>query len=225
MVWHLISKYKHKITTIFYVALIISTLSLLNSCQDSLGYDPNVQIQEVGKDTTVIPPDDKELPTVFDIDSASFFFSETVKYRHSYKNYRWNGRSIRKIFRIDTSKENIKLWINWKMVSTNKDTDYNHMRMDRVVKFELIFAAIIDKSTFKLDKKPEDQRWFQLSIKSITKDIIYDFQYPRLDASIHFIEHNREAGMLNFYIVAKPPIYAPVQTKKFEGMVYLYYKK
>jgi len=224
MVSHLISKYKDKFVSITFMAILIATVSLLSSCEDSLGYDPHVTIQEVGKDTTVIPPDDNEQPTVFDIDSISFKFIETVKYRHYYKTYTWRGKSLKKIFKIDTSGQNIKLWIDWKMVSTNKDTDYHHIRMDRVVKFEMIFAAILDTRTYKLDKTPEEQRWFKLYIKNMQKNRVYDFEYPRLDASIHFLEHNREAGMLNFLISAKPPVYAPVQTRKFEGLVYIYYK-
>jgi hypothetical protein len=225
MEWHLISKNKRKLLFTANIAILLLLSVFLNSCQDSLGYDPNVSITPIGKDTTLLPPDDDQTPTLFTIDSVKTSFKEIIRIRHGYKTYHWFGQTVMKQIKFDTSNSKKKLWIKWAMISKNKDSDYMPIRIDRVVGFEIAFAAILQARAFNLDLDKESRRWFSLKIKRIRTQKIYEFDRKDLDAKITFVENDKQEGVLKFLLSASIPLHAPFQTKKFEGLVELYYKK
>jgi hypothetical protein len=225
MEWHSIFKHRKKLLFIANIAIFLLLSLFLNSCQDSLGYDPNVSISPIGKDTTTLPPDDEQTPTVFTIDSIIGSFKETIRNLHSYKTYRWHGTTVKKEIKFDTSNSKKKLWIKWAMITTNKDTDYIPIRIDRVVGFELVFAAVLHTRSFDLDLDKDSRRWFLLRIKRARTQKVCAFDRKDLDAKITFVENDKTNGILKFLLMAKIPLHAPFQTKLFEGFVEIYYKK
>ena len=224
---HLIFKYRKKMKIFVQLSALFLVLLLLNSCQDSLGYDPNTTVSKIGQDTIIAPPDTNETPQIITIDSVSATFREFVIYHRMLKQSVWTGKTIRRRILFDTTGVAKKIWIDWAMVSDKRDADYivQH-RIDRVYKFEVLFGAILEPKTFNLDKDKKAMRWFSLYLKRMSNDKLYEFNTSNdLDAKIIFVDNDKEEGKLTFLLSASLPIRAPFQVKKFEGLINIFYKK
>ncbi len=224
MEWHLIFNNK-RIVTMSKILLIFLFGAFLNSCQDSLGYDPHVNINPIGKDTTLLPPDDGNKPTVYIIDSIKASFKEVIRRRHRYYTFKWSGVTERKLIKFDTSNSKKKLWIEWTMKSKSKDSDYQPLRIDRIVGFEMKFAALLQTRTFLLDMNKDSRRWMMLKIKRTRTQKVFKFEQKSIKSKIIFIENDKQKGILKFMLSAQLPFHQPFQTKRFFGLVEIHYKK
>lgn len=214
-------KYLVQVSALFLVLL------LLNSCQDSLGYDPNISVNKIGQDTIIAPPDTNQTPTIITIDSVKATFREFAVYHMKLQQNIWTGRTIKRRIMFDTTGPNKKIWIDWSMVSNKSDEYYINMhRIDRVYKFEIVFGAVLQPTSYSLDKDKKALRWFSLVLKKIHNDRFYEFNNTNhLDAKIIFINNDKAEGKLTFMVTANLPIRAMFQVKKFEGLIDVFYKK
>lgn len=224
MAWHLIFNIK-KISELALVLGAALLIMFLNSCKDSLGYDPNVEIQEIIKDTIDIPPDDSNTGNTIKVDSIKFTFREIVKINNFITDFSWDGLAIKKEFKIDTANNQTSIWIDWEMESKARDTDYiNTRRLDRITSFELNFAASLNSREYLLQKSRESRRWFAINIKKIRDDNIYNYHSNMMRSHLQILELDRRRGIIKMFIVSELPPQSPLQIRRFEILLEVFYK-
>jgi len=224
MEWHLIFNIKKliKLSSLVWIALFVL---FLNSCKDSLGYDPNVEIQEIIKDTIDIPPDDSNIHNIIKIDSTKYSFREIVKIDNSTTDFYWEGVAIKKSFKIDTAYNQTLIWIDWEMESKAKDTDYmNTRRLDRVTSFELNFAAALNSREYLLQNSRESRRWLSINIKKIRGNNIYNYLSNMMRSNLQILELDRRRGIIKMFVVSELPPHSPFQIRRFEILFEIFFK-
>ena len=201
------------------------SLIVISSCKDSLGYDPNVQVTEILRDSVIKPPDDNN-PRQFVVDSIRTVFNESYKHNGRYFEIPWFPKTINRKIVMDTSAANKMLWIDWTVESNNSDNDYRGMnRMDRVAGFELNFSALIENRRFNLDGTRERNRWFKLLMKKFMNGSITEFSENSLKATLVILDIDRANGTMRIMLESEIPFNAPFQTKRFSGIIDIFYKK
>lgn len=197
----------------------------LNSCKDSLGYDPNVEIQEIIKDTIDILPDDSNIHNEIIVDSTKYICREIVKINNSTSDYFWEGLATKKVFKIDTSYNQFFVWIDWEMSSKAKDTDYlNTQRLDRVTNFQLNFAASLKSREYSLQNNRESRRWFALNIKKIRENLNYNYHSNMMRSNLQILELDQRRGVLKMFIISELPPHSPFQIRRFEILLEIFFK-
>jgi hypothetical protein len=220
-----------------YIFLAVFVMSLgIYSCDSSLGYDPNVQITKINKDTTSNSPDSSNKEVIFNLDSIRFDgFKETVFIKQDHEPQPpkrilldWNYYVVSKNIRIDTSDTDTKLWIDLDLI--NKDPDnapkYKDI-IDRVVSFNLSFAAVLNTQIFKLDDPSKNTRWFELSVKGLQQNNNGTFNGSQIPSQMVILENNREIGYIKILLESIPleNLHNNIKIEKFSGFIWLYYKK
>lgn len=212
---------KKVINIIFIVAFIIANYS----CEDSLGYDPNVTINEIIKDTTDVSPSDTAKQTVFKVDSINSYFKEYVKFGYGHKEYNWFGKTVKKSIRLDTSNNKTILWLDWHVESLLNDNDYRGTgRIDRVNRFELQFEAILDSRTYELNLDKQLKRKLIVEFVRMKSGPTLRVEPSQYHAQFFVVRNDRKEGILTmmFVVDIKPGI--PLQVKRFDGLIHIHYK-
>lgn len=206
--------------TIFLIVVILS------SCQDPLGYDPNVSVSKIGQDTIIAPPDTVTTPTIIKIDSINVSFKEYFMYQMRLREHTWTGKTTRRKILLDTAGINNKIWIDWAMVSNVPDEYYFKEHLDsKVNNFELIFGAVLQPDAIRLNKDKKSLRWFSLGLKRLPNQKIYVFNPSNnLNTKIMLINNNKSQGKVTLLLTSDLPMRAPFLVKKFEGLIDIYYK-
>ncbi len=206
--------------TIFLIVVILS------SCQDPLGYDPNVSVSKIGQDTIIAPPDTATTHTIITIDSINASFKEYFIYHMRLREHKWTGKTTRRKILLDTAGVNNKIWIDWAMVSDVPDEYYLKEHLDsKVNNFELIFGAVLQPDAIILNKDKKSLRWFSLELKRFPNQKIYVFNpLNNLNTKIMLINNNKSQGKLTLLLISDLPLRAPFLVKKFEGLIDIYYK-
>jgi hypothetical protein len=214
-----------------FLAILIISFGI-NSCDSSLGYDPNVQITKINKDTTDKLPDTNTIITNYNVDSVRFVnFQEGIHRQghdlppHDIVN--WTPRVLSKNITIDTSEVYTKLWMDLDLDSPDWDTDLKYIGVkDRVVRFKLNFSAVLNKPTFPLEDTEKNNRWFELSVKTMP-DRITTFNGNQLKSQIVFMEENRDLGYIKLFLegLSSNMMGPKMKVEKFTGFIWIYYKK
>lgn len=212
------------ITLIFIVGIISS---MLNSCKDSLGYDPNVQILPLIKDTVQIPPKGNDTAiTKVTIDSLKIVLKEQYKTSKNTYYFYWIGRITQKEIILDTAAKANFLWFSLAMQTSRSDKDFtDDYRWDWVKEFEIKFAAIAEQQSIVLDREKVDNRWFSMTLKkSSHMEKTYNYNKTELNTQLNIIDHDFDKKMIRLSFISSLPVDAPFFTKQFTGSITLYYK-
>jgi hypothetical protein len=214
-----------------YIEIVILSFGIY-SCDSSLGYDPNVQITKLNKDTTDNLPDTTKIITNFNVDSIKFVdFQEGIhRQGHDLPPHDvivWVPRILRKNIVIDTSGIYTKLWMYLDIYSPDQDIDLKYKGvLDRVFKFKLNFAAVLNKLNYNLDDIEKNNHWFELSIKSMPYQFTI-FNGSQLNSQILFLEENRDLGYIKLFLegIHSDMMIPKLKVEKFSGFIWIYYKK
>lgn len=208
------------LTFIIFIAGILA----LSSCKDSLGYDPNVYITPVSNDTIDKP---KDTPvTAYRLDSIRYSFLESIKMKNHIEDFPWFGVVVNKNIKIDTAKNNPYIYIELGLANRISDDDPAFRdRIDRVVGFDLLFGNEILQKTYNLNLSKEAKKWFNIRFRKIRKTDEFRFSMDELNAQLTIFDNDKENGILKLSLNAQIPEFVPIQTKRFSGIIYIYYKK
>lgn len=216
------------LSLIFPAFLIFGMFSLfLYSCKDSLGYDPNVQIYPLIKDTVQIPPGGNDTAiTKVTIDSLKILLKEQYKANNRLFYFYWEGKIVNKEIILDTAAKANFLWFSLAMQTTKTDREFtNDYRWDWVKEFEIKFAANAEQQSIVLDKDKADNRWFSLTLKKSSHMMdIYTYSKFELNSQVSIIDHDFEKKTIKISFISTLPVNAPFFTKQFTGVITLYYK-
>jgi hypothetical protein len=208
----------------FLIIVIITTGFLaMNSCKDSLGYDPNVEIISLTKDTMTVP--DQPSTKVYMVDSIRYIFNEMGQFGPLPD---WIGKSDYLSLQMDTSSNPFTIYLNWEMRNTKNDNDYMMMRNDYVMGFQLNFVAKLSKATYILNSDSTHGKWFSLCMRNIHKDHIdyFSSMYNNdLTSQINIVRLDTNLGMLQLYLQSRFRDDIPYNIKGFNGNISIFYKK
>jgi hypothetical protein len=213
--------------SIFIILIVFITGLIIYSCDDSLGYDPNVKITKINVDNG----DDNENPfppQKFKVDSIQYLFKEVDNISGSYwdKYFEWKHRIIKSEFFLDTSHADLELWIELEM--ENNQLDKEHLdsgRVDRVTRFELLFNAPLTGPSFWLMNKQKDRRWLKLYIRNMEHNKEYEYNGSELwGPSLFISENNRSKGQLKLILSTDIRTKDKLRVEKFFGYINLFYK-
>jgi hypothetical protein len=204
---------------------VLLSISLFISCKDSLGYDPNVQVTEIVKDTVLRPPDDNA-PTSFVVDSVKASFKESFKVENRFFDIPWLDLTISRKIIMDTSNSDKLIFIDWKVESRNIDDDFRGMRrIDRVVGFEMNFTGILQTRKFILDDNRDKGNWFKLRIKKFQNQAVNEYTQNSVNAELSILDIDKVRGVIRLVLVVEIPRNSPIQSKRFSGIIDLFFKK
>ncbi len=216
---------KNKIKYLLFILTIVLIFSITQSCKDSLGYDPNVEITKIIKDTVNIDPEDPQTKFI-NIDKWDISFKEFYQEGRMLKDQKWDfAVPFHKIL-IDTSNQYIRLWMEMDFVNNKPDIEYSN-RKDRVLNFRIKFVAeLYTETIYNLVEKTNERRWSEITIRDLRKAVGANFIIPGSESRSQFFleEINLRAGYLNFIITNDFTKYPYISTRYFRGTIKLYFK-
>lgn len=210
---------------LIYIILIFPIVSFIQSCEDSLGYDPNVEITKIVNDTVKIDPDDPQNKFIV-IDKWEILFKEFYQEGRMLKDQKWEFKVPFNKILIDTSGDFLKLWMEMDFVNDKPDVDYKN-RHDRILSFRLKFAAeLYTETIYNLNEKTFERRWSEVTIRDQRRVGDANFIIPGSESrsQIELQEINIKNGYLNFIILNDFIKYPYLSTRYFRGYIKLFFK-
>ena len=221
---------------------VICVLTLIYSCKDSLGFDPNVVITSITKDTVTTPTNPPD--SAFSVDSLRYNFNEVTFLKRDPAPHReakafifsWPCRFTKKDMVIDTgSKPYISL--DWFVESNINYKDYaGSGRVDRIAAFHLVFAKEISQNTlYSLDKDIEHKEWIEVELNSfpdMRKPMVKKSYYgngqtkEKVNAQIRIIDFDKANRFLKLsldILLPDDPFKYYYQTKNLSGTIIIFF--
>lgn len=197
----------------------------IQSCEDSLGYDPNVEITKIIKDTVKIDPEDPQTKFIT-IDKWDITFKEFYQEGRVLKDQKWDFTILSHKILIDTSNRFPKLWMEIDFANNLPDTDYKN-RHDRVLNYRIKLAAeLYTETIYNLNEKINERRWSEITMRDLRRAGGVNFIIPGIESRSQIIleEINLRAGYLNFIVSNDFVKYPYLNTRYFRGNIKLYFK-
>ncbi len=213
---------------IYLIIPCLLTLLIINNCENSLGYDPNVVVhkieEKIGKDTSENEP----VNTRFKVDSVFFSFYEIYPDAfNKTKKLKWFYRTLHKEIYCDTTEEMTHIKLNLKF--ENKDmTDqfyvYNKV-VDRILDFELFFSTQLNPVYFfyPLDDTTPNSKWIKLTAKNLHLQRDYEFTGASATSHIFLYEENYEKGFIRLSFSVELFNIFKYHNRKFIGYITLFF--
>lgn len=199
---------------------------IFHSCEDSLGYDPNVDVTKIIKDTVKIDPNDPQTKFI-NIDRLEVVFKEFYQVGRLLKDERWDFNITFQKILIDTSTKFPRLWLEIDFLSNKTDNDCRH-RHDRVLNYSIKLAAeIYTETIYNLNDKNKERRWSMIMMRDMRRGGGTNFIIPGGESRSQIIldEINFRAGYFNFSISNDFSKYPYLSTRYFRGNIKLIFKK
>ncbi len=211
---------------LLFIIVTIPIVTFIQSCEDSLGYDPNVEITKIIKDTVKIDPDDPQNKFIT-IDKWEILFKEFYQDGRMLKDQKWDFTIPSNKILIDTSNEYLRLWMEIDFVNNKSDIDYKH-RHDRVISFRIKLAAeLYTETIYNLNENINERRWSEIIMRDQRRVGGVNFIIPGSESRSQIIldEINLTEGYLIFVISNDFIKYPYLSTRYFRGYIKLYFKK
>lgn len=213
------------IRLLLFSIIILPLVFIIESCEDSLGYDPNVEITKIIKDTVKIDPEDPQTKFIT-IDKWDIFFKEFYQEGRMLKDQKWDFTIISQKILIDTSDKFLKLWMEIDFTNKLPDTEFR-ARHDRILNFRIKFAAeIYTETIYNLNEKTNERRWSEITMRDLRHAGGANFIIPGSESRSQIIieEINLIAGYLNLIVTNDFVKYPYLNTRYFRGTIKLYFK-
>ena len=205
---------------ILYILFSVLIVFMVISCEDNLGYDPNVNARYIPEN-----PEDTSSTvnsTKIEINSIHYDFHEHF-WSHLYRvDWTYNVENISAY--VDTSQEKTKVYFSIK-ASNLKDNKNSKYYKEWNESFEMHFEAVIDGQPKYLDSEIDGKAWIQFKYYVKQNDNVYSYfingtQFGKMPY-ITFDE-KREEGYVQVYIRANFEGFSlyPLQ---FHSIIDLYY--
>lgn len=214
------------IRVLLVLIILVPIIAIIQSCEDSLGYDPNVEITKVIKDTVNIDPEDPQTKFIT-IDKWEILFKEFYQEGRMLLDQKWEFDIANSKILIDTTNKFIRLWLEMDLVNNKNDNAYKN-RHDRILAYRLKFAAeLYSETIYNLNEKNTGRRWSEVLIRDLRRAGGTNFIIPGGESRSQIIleEINMRAGYLNFIISNDFVKYPYLSTRYFRGTIKLYFKK
>lgn len=156
---------------IIYLFAVLLIFPALNSCENSLGYDPNVEENQVDNGNIKV---EDTTETAFEPILTNFDFVEIYNIG-GYRSDIWRYETKTNLVRVDTSSGRALVWLYLSLETPLTDEYYRNMqRRDYFKKFELAFAgAVADKidprrpQIFVLDGNPDSRQKIRFVVRKL----------------------------------------------------------
>lgn len=205
--------------------IIIPIVIFIQSCEDSLGYDPNVEITKIIKDTVKIDPDDPQNKFIT-IDKWEITFKEFYQDGRVLKDQKWDFTIAFNKILIDTSNQFLRVWMEIDFVNNKPDIDYKDRR-DRVLSFKIKLAAeLYTETIYNLNERMSERRSSEIVMRDQRRAGGVNFIIPGSESRSQVIldEINLRSGYLNFVVSNDFVKYPYLNTRYFRGIIKLYFK-
>ena len=213
-----------RVKYISFLAMLL-VLAGFYSCDDSLGYDPNVESTLLEKDINIEEPDtsdnsgnpDPELTVK--IDSISYQFYETI--RPGWINFDWKYSSDNDVKLMLDEEDRLYLQLSVKLNNTNTDRELEN-RYDYISYFEMDFMSEVKTTAFALDKGSTSNRWAYIEITKLP-DSKYQYNGSTLRYTpILNMTHDDEKHIITcqIHVFLKKNYF---HTEDFGGLIHVYY--
>ncbi|MCX7736641.1 MAG: hypothetical protein N2319_07990 [Candidatus Kapabacteria bacterium] len=210
---------------LLFSLFVFPFILIIQSCEDSLGYDPNVEITKIIKDTVKIDPEDPQTKFIT-IDKWDITFKEFYQEGRVLKDQKWDFIILSHKILIDTSNRFPKLWMEIDFANNLPDTDYKN-RHDRVLNYRIKLAAeLYTETIYNLNEKINERRWSEITMRDLRRAGGVNFIIPGIESRSQIIleEINLRAGYLNFIVSNDFVKYPYLNTRYFRGNIKLYFK-
>lgn len=219
-----------KLYLYIFAAVLIGLIAA--GCENSLGYDPDVQatLIDVQTDTSDVDDDPNDGDPVIEVDpyfvdDFDFKFIEKYYSRHEGYIHEWVYTADLIRVKIDTAEPKTKLWIDLDLKSA--DFDQQRHRADLITAMKMNFSEEIEEDYYYLWGREGEENFMTLNffIKSLDKNV--SVSSPYVVPQVIIFEDDRKNGFIRGKI--KTPIYSlpgriDVQVYSFDGEFRIRYK-
>lgn len=223
-----------KIISILSIALIFT---IFYACDDSLGYDPNVQvipIYDEDSDTTVVTDSSTGGGEhSFVIDSMKIDFKEYYTLTgkmHDLSVSEWPYRVIRRIVRLDTGQTEPIIFFDITFENDIPDQDYP-TRMDRLYSLRMRFLAELkfvgnDPLFFNLLGNSRTNNWLRIILRNIRRhQNLAPLDGEDIRSQMVFYSHDKVNKTINGMLAVDFSFIRGVQTKFLRAAFTVYYNE
>lgn len=200
------------------------------ACQNSLGYDPNVNVTKISTGGTDNPGDTTKPVTVFRADSVRMAFKESIRMpMDASLDMLWPETVVTKRIKLDTSTTDTKIWMELGVENRNPDNEHRRMGInERVTKFELYFEGSIkdNEPVYPLDDAIKAKNWFQITTKYMPQNTTNNYNGSQIRSDLVLVNNDREKGILRLLLnVSVTDKRLTTRITKFNGTIIIFYKK
>lgn len=207
------------------ILLSVLLIAGMVSCEDSLGYDPNVEISKITKDT-VKDEEPKDPKNVYDIEKVELSFYETFNNTRTNElvRERWPFSVRLSDVKIDTL--NRRTFISIKLSCLNQYAqNVKDNRYDWVERFSTLIAGYLDEEIIYLPGQLGTRRSFILDVYSRQHQRLFSFHSSlyNIPPQAMVVSYDQKNGTIHLKIVVDIPRGNYFQTQKFTGDIHIYY--
>ena len=209
----------------FKLILLIILLGIfgVTSCQNTLDYDPNYTEDRVVDDITEQDPFEETDSKPYAASNVSFEFVE-MSCRGEEIPWTWND-STRSI-QIDTSEQNLIIWMDLNFVSNKIDSDYRDQEASRVISFNLRFydSTLVEDIYLLNVFHKYYSRKLEMTIKDMKKQKEITRTWRSLRGQLQFTEINSTTGRIKGTFFSDLTYLGGWTLCGFKGKFSFYYK-